>query len=116
MSEMEVIGLQTGCKGGVPGVWDSLVGRGSRKTEKADQSLTYFDTRGLCWAKTRAEPLLWYGSSRPEPAIDNGSAGSRRSDIAASSKPAASRKPVRVSRASPHQISRFTLYPTFLKP
>lgn len=35
MSEMEVIGLQTGCKGGVPGVWDSLVGRGSRKTARS---------------------------------------------------------------------------------
>jgi hypothetical protein len=48
MGEMEVIRLQTGCKGeahwGCIGVWDSLLGRGSRKTPEANQGSAYFDT------------------------------------------------------------------------
>jgi hypothetical protein len=52
MSEMEVISLQTGCKGRVTyrrvGVWDSLVGRPSRKTSERDQGSKFLDTGSLC--------------------------------------------------------------------
>jgi hypothetical protein len=95
MSEMEVISLQTGCKG-VYRRWEFFGGARLRKTRNATRvqnvSKPEVYVRPKC-LPSRSSGMAVRGEN---PLQGSGSAASQSSNIAAPFEPAASRKPIRL--------------------
>ena len=114
MNDMEVIRLRTGCKGEALGVlwWGEAPERPQKPTGVQRISMPEVYVRPKCVA-SRCCDVAGSGRNRCRPTARPRLGVAMCSSIFGTSGFA---KPVSLSGTSPHQRSRLTLQPTFLKP